>query len=186
MNLVDILIWVVLLICAVKGFMKGLVREVCSLLGLIVGGWAAVVWCRPVAEVFQPHIPFSHTVTLLISFGLIFLALGLIFFLLGYLLTTLLKIVFLSSLNRIGGVLLGILQGALVLCVLLVLGTSGPVPPKVRSYVEKSASARPFLACGRELLSWWHFGSGTRGTSGADISSRSVHPGFFSGAGRSR
>lgn len=186
MNLVDILIWVVLLICAVKGFMKGLVREVCSLLGLVVGGWAAVAWCRPVAEVLQPHIPFSHTVTLLISFGLVFLALGLFFFLLGYLLTTLLKIVLLGSLNRVGGVLLGILQGTLVLCIVLALGTAGPVPVKVRSYVEKSASARPFLVCGRELLSWWNTGSGGGEIRGAGIPSRAEHQGPIPGAGRSR
>ncbi|MDD2319534.1 MAG: CvpA family protein [Geobacteraceae bacterium] len=158
MNLVDILVWVVLLIFAVKGFMKGLVREVCSLLGLVVGGWTAFTYCRPLAEVLQSHIPFSHTVTLLLSFGLIFLALGLFFIFLGYLLTALLKIILLGSLNRIGGVLLGVLQGALVLCILLTLGTCASVPVKVRTYIEKSATARPFLVCGRELASWWKIG----------------------------
>ncbi len=172
MNFIDILIWVVLLVCAVKGFMKGLVKEVCSLLGLVVGGWTAVIWCRPVAEVLQPHIPFYHTVTLLISFGFVFLALVLVFFLLGYLLTALLKIVFMSSLNRIGGVLLGVLQGGLILCILLSLGTAGPVPAKVRSYVEKSASARPFLFCGREILSWWHAGSSAGKRKDTDVSAR--------------
>lgn len=159
MNLVDILIWVVLLIFAVKGFMKGLVREVCSLLGLVIGGWAAITYYRQFAEVLQSHSHFSHAITLFLSFGLIFLALGLFFYLLGYLTTMLLKIVFLGSVNRFGGIFLGILQGALLLCILFSLGTAKPAPRKLGASIEKSASARPFLVCGREILSWWKSGA---------------------------
>jgi membrane protein required for colicin V production len=183
MNLVDILVWVILLIFAVKGFMKGLVREVCSLLGLVVGGWSAFSYCRSLAEVLQPHIPLSHTVTLFLSFGLIFLALGLAFIFLGYLLTALLKIILLGSLNRIGGVFLGVLQGALVLCILLTVGTCTSVPVKVRSYIEKSATARPFLVCGREIVSWWKNGPNAEKRSDNDFLSPIVRARYLPGTG---
>lgn len=160
MNLVDILIWVILLIFAVKGFMKGLVREVCSLLGLIVGGWAAITYYRQFAGVLQSHSHFSHAITLFLSFGLIFLALGLFFYFLGYLTTMLLNVVFLGSVNRVGGVFLGVLQGSLLLCILFSLGTARSAPLKLSASIEKSASARPFLVCGREIFSWWKAGSG--------------------------
>lgn len=168
MNLIDILIWVVLLIFAVKGFMKGFVREVCSLLGLIVGGWAAFTYYRSFAGVLQSYSHFSHTITLFLSFGLIFLAFGLFFFLLGYLITVLLKVVFLGSVNRIGGVFLGVLQGSLMLCILFSLGTTKPAPSKISTSIEKSASARPFLICGREIVSWWKVESraGRKGNAG--------------------
>jgi membrane protein required for colicin V production len=184
MNLVDILIWVVLLIFAVKGFMKGLVREVCSLLGLVIGGWAAFTYYRPFAGILQSHSHFSHTITLFLSFGLIFLALGLFFFLLGYLATILLKVVFLGSVNRIGGVFLGILQGSLMLCILFSLGTAKPVPLKICASIEKSASARPFLICGREILTWWRAGLHTESRSDAGVSFPLVHDGCLSGMGK--
>jgi len=38
MNLVDILIWAILLLFVIKGFLKGFLKEACSLLGLLVGG----------------------------------------------------------------------------------------------------------------------------------------------------
>ncbi|MRR05667.1 MAG: CvpA family protein [Deltaproteobacteria bacterium] len=183
MNLVDILIWVVLLSFAVKGFMKGLVKEVCSFLGLIVGGWAAFTYYRPFAGVLQSHSHFSHTITLFLSFGLILLALGLFFFLLGYLLTTLLKIIFLGSANRIGGVFLGVVQGSLVLCMLFSLGTAKMVPLKIRSCIEKSATARPFLFCGREILAWWKAGSNYERRNDACVSIPAVRDKHLPGTG---
>lgn len=158
MNLVDILIGVVLLIFAVKGFMKGFVREVCSLLGLVVGGWAAFVLCRPMAEVLRSHIHLPQFVAPIVSFALIFLTLGLVFFFLGHLLTTLFKIILLGGVNRAGGIALGVLQAALILSVVLSLGHMKPVPEKVRRHIEKSAAARPFLVCGNGVLSWWKTG----------------------------
>ncbi|MGA7828763.1 MAG: CvpA family protein [Geobacteraceae bacterium] len=183
MNLVDILIWVVLLIFAVKGFMKGFVREVCSLLGLIVGGWAALTYFRPFAGVLQSHSHISHTITLFLSFGLIFLALGLFFFLLGYLITMLLKVVFLGSVNRVGGVFLGILQGSLLLCILFSLGTAKPAPLKISASIEKSASARPFLICGKEILSWWVTDSGAAKKDNTGALSPKVRERPLSGSG---
>ena len=163
MNLVDILIWVVLLIFAVKGFMKGLVREVCSLLGLVLGGWAAFAYYHPLAEVLWSHIRLPHSVTSFLSFSLIFLASGLLFFFLGHLLTTLFKIILLGGVNRIGGVLMGVLQGALVLCVALSLGSLKPMPVKVKAHIERAATARPFLVCGDEIMSWWKNGAASGG-----------------------
>jgi membrane protein required for colicin V production len=155
MNLVDILIWIALLTFAVKGFMKGLVMEVCSLAGVVVGGWAALVYCHPIAEVLRQHSKLPSALTSILSFGLIFLSLGLLFFFLGHLLTTFFKIALLGGLNRIGGVLMGLVQGALVVSVLLSFAGSKQVPMTVSSHLASSATARPFLACGNKILSWW-------------------------------
>jgi membrane protein required for colicin V production len=155
MSLVDILIWVVLLTFAVKGFMKGLVMEVCTLAGVVVGGWAAIVYCHPLAEVLRQHSKLPSALTSILSFGLIFLSLGLLFFFLGHLLTSLFKIALLGGVNRVGGVLLGFMQGALVVSILLSFSCSELVPMNVSSHLASSATARPFLACGKKILSWW-------------------------------
>lgn len=155
MNLIDILIWIVLLVFVVKGFMKGLVREVCSLLGLVLGGWAAFKYYPYLAESLRSVIRVPQHIALALSFLLIFLVLGLLFYLFGHLLTVVFKIMLLGGINRVGGVLFGLLEGAFLLCMLLYLGTSKPVPDRVKGYLQHSRTAQPFIASGREIVAGW-------------------------------
>jgi len=160
MNFVDILIWVILLGFAVKGFMKGLVREVCSMLGLIVGCWAAFRYYPAVAGVLRPFIHLPNSIAAVISFILIFITIGLLFYFLGHLLTVVFKIALLGGINRIGGVLFGFLQGALLLCILLYLGSARAVPDALKLRIQHSKSAPAFVTCGREIIAGWEHEAG--------------------------
>jgi membrane protein required for colicin V production len=155
MNLVDILIWLVLAGFVIKGFSKGLIRQVCSLLGFLVGGWAALKYHIYLADASRHliHLP-SHLATIL-SFIFIFLIVGLLFFLLGHLLTAMFRIVLLGGVNRLGGVVLGALEGAFILCLVLYAGVSKPVPTKIKGYILESRSAEPFIATGKEIVAGW-------------------------------
>lgn len=155
MSLVDILILAVLLIFVIKGFMKGLVREVCSLLGLLAGGWASFRYYHYVAEAIRPFVHLPQHIARVISFILLFLIIGLLFYLLGHLLTAVFRIMLLGSVNRIGGLLFGLLEGAAVLCIVLYLGMNGPAPRKVKEAVSRSKTAKPFVDSGREMISGW-------------------------------
>ena len=155
MSLVDILIWATLLIFVAKGFWKGLVREVCTLLGLIAGGWAAFRYSSSLAEAIRPFIHLPQHVAAALSFLLIFFLVGLLFFLFGHLLTMFFKVMLLGGINRIGGVLFGLLEGAFVLCMALYFGTTRPMPVKLKSALEHSPTARPFIQTGREIVAGW-------------------------------
>ncbi|GFE57515.1 CvpA family protein [Geobacter sp. AOG1] len=155
MNLIDILIWVVLLVFVIKGFMKGLVREVCSLLGLVLGGWAAFKYYPYLAESLRSVIRVPQHIALVLSFLLVFLVLGLLFYLFGHLLTVVFKIMLLGGVNRVGGVLFGLLEGAFLLCMLLYLATTKPVPERVKGYLQHSRTAQSFIASGREIVAGW-------------------------------
>jgi len=155
MNLIDILVWAILVVFIVKGFLKGLVREVCSLVGLVMGIWAACKYYPSLSAAIRPYIHLPHNVSSTISFALIFLAIGLLFFFLGHLLTVVFKIVLLGGVNRVGGVLFGVVQGSLVLSMLLYFGTTKPMPSKLKLQLERSKTARPFVACGRDMISGW-------------------------------
>lgn len=155
MSLVDILIWGLLLLFVVKGFLKGLVREVCSLFGLVAGGWAAFKYYHSLAEVIRPFIHLPPRVALVLAFFLIFCILGLLFFLFGHLLTVLFKIMLLGWVNRIGGMIFGLLEGAFILCMVLYFGVAKPVPDKVKGYIERSGTARLFIGAGREIIAGW-------------------------------
>lgn len=159
MSLVDILIWAVLLVFVVKGFMKGLVREVCSLLGLVAGGWAAFRYYHYLAEAIRPLIHLPQHVALVLSFILIFLILGLLFYLFGHLLTVIFKVMLLGGVNRVGGIVFGFLEGALILCMVLYAGTTKPVPVKLQGYLLRSKAAQPFIQSGREIIAGWDGGA---------------------------
>lgn len=160
MNLIDILVLAVLLAFVVKGFMKGLVREVCSLVGLVMGVWAACKYYPSLTVALRHYIHLPHNVSATISFVLIFLIIGLLFYFLGHFLTVIFKFSLLGGVNRVGGLVFGFLQGALVLSILLWLGTTKPMPVKLKFQLEKSSSARPFILCGKEMISGWEGAAG--------------------------
>lgn len=155
MNLVDILIWLVLLGFVVKGFTKGLIRQICSLLGFLVGGWAALKYHLYLAESSRHIIHLPPNVATTLSFICIFLVVGLLFYLLGHLLTVIFNVILLGGVNRVGGVVLGFLEGAFILSMLLYFGTSKPVPERFKGYLLRSHTAAPFIATGREIVAGW-------------------------------
>lgn len=155
MSLLDILLWAVLLGFAAKGFMKGFVREVCSLLGLVTGGWAAFTYYQAAGAFLGNLIHLPPRVASAVAFLCILLAIGLLFFLVGHLLTVILKIALLGGVNRVGGIIFGLLQGALLLSIVLYLASSPPVPQGVRGRIAASGSARALANCGKDIVTGW-------------------------------
>jgi membrane protein required for colicin V production len=155
MNFVDILIWAVLILFVVKGFLKGFIKEACALLGLLAGGWAAFKYHHVLAEAIWPFIHLPQRVALVLSFIFIFFILGLLFYLCGYLLTVVCKIMLLGGINRVGGVIFGLLEGAFILSMVLYFGTAKPVPDKVKGWLMRSKTAQGFIGAGREIVSGW-------------------------------
>jgi len=155
MILVDILIWAVLIGFVAKGFSKGLVREACSLLGLVTGGWAAFRYYTFLSQELRVFINLPPYVAQPLSFLLIFLLLGILFYLLGHLLTVIFKIMLLGGINRLGGIVFGFLEGGFLLCMFLYLGTTKPVPDKVKGIISGSKTAQAFAATGSSIAAGW-------------------------------
>jgi membrane protein required for colicin V production len=65
------------------------------------------------------------------------------------------RIVLLGGLNRVGGVLFGLLEGAFIVAMVLFVATSKPAPDKLKGYVNRAATAAPFLEAGREIVAGW-------------------------------
>jgi membrane protein required for colicin V production len=154
-TLLDILLWGVLAACAAKGFMKGLVREVCALLGVIAGAWGAFTYYGHVSAAVTGFIRLPQVVATPISFLLIYIVLGVLFFFAGHLLTTIFKIMLLGWLNRFGGILFGLMQGAFIICIILAVLTSGPMPSKIKGYIQSSSTARAFCKAGTDMIDGW-------------------------------
>jgi len=155
LTLLDILLWIVLAACAVKGFMKGLVREVCALLGVVAGAWAAFTYYGYVSHAISGFIRLPRAFATPLSFLLIYLVLGLLFFFAGHLITTIFKVMLLGWLNRFGGIIFGLMQGAFIVCIVLAVLTSGPLPMKIKGYIQSSTTARVFCSAGLEMIDGW-------------------------------
>lgn len=155
MNLVDILIWLILAGFVYKGFTKGLVRQICSLAGFLLGGWAAIKYHIYLADASRNLIHLPHYLATILSFIFIFLLIGLLFFFLGHILTVMFRIILLGGLNRVGGVALGFLEGAFIVCMVLYFGASKPAPEKFRGYILRSRTAAPFLEAGKDIVTGW-------------------------------
>lgn len=155
MNLFDIIILIVLLVFAVKGSLRGLVNEVSSLAGLIVGGWLAYhyypILSIPIIKIL--HLP-EHIAAFL-TFMLLLMLAGFIAHILGNIITTALRVVMLGSLNRLGGLVIGAAEGALLLSMLFCIGTADFMPMKIKQKIRMSGSATMFAEIGDRILVAW-------------------------------
>lgn len=155
MNLFDIIILAVLIFFGLKGFSRGLVNEAASLTGLILGGWLALHYYPALAAPIRTtlHVP-THVASFL-AFVLLLLATGIIAHIAGNVITAALKLVMLGSFNRLGGILIGAAEGALLLCMLFSTATAGFMPEQLKHKVRASESANLFAVTGDRILSAW-------------------------------
>lgn len=115
MQLIDILLAIPLLFFIYKGWKKGLVQEVATLVGLLAGIWACVHLSQQVAE----WLNLDSENSILIAFIITFIAVLVLTYLLGRCMEGLLKAAKLSLLNRLAGALLGAVKALCILAVLL-------------------------------------------------------------------
>lgn len=119
MTTIDIIILVIVGAGAVLGFMKGFLKQLAGLLGLVAGLLLAKALYATVAErVFLP-LTDSLTVAQVIAFIVIWLAVPLVFLMVASLLTKAMEAVALGGVNRLLGALLGALKYALLVSLLI-------------------------------------------------------------------
>ena len=117
-TLVDVILIAAVLIFAVVGFVLGLIHAVGSLAGLVLGVWLAGRYFMPLADWLTPIILGHSGVAKVIAFVLLFIIVnrlvGLLFYLLEKAFHLLAIIPFLGSINKIAGLLLGLVEGILI------------------------------------------------------------------------
>ncbi len=99
MATIDIIILIIIGAGAIVGFMKGFIRQLASILGLIVGLLAAKALYTTLAEKLCPTVNDSMTVAQVLAFIIIWIAVPLIFLLVASLLTKAMKAVSLDWLT---------------------------------------------------------------------------------------
>lgn len=156
MNFIDIAILVILALFLVKGLLRGLLREICSLLGLLAGALLALRYHGPLAQTMAEAFRLPAGFCAAVTFALLFLAAVLVFWGVGYLLTRFVKLLFLGGLNRVVGGFFGLAQGVLLLAVILFAVANGGSPGFLLPSLERSHLAPPFLQLGEAAFRGGH------------------------------
>jgi len=121
MNYIDLVLGIILIIAAIQGFRKGLIVEAASLAALILGIWGAIKfsdWTAGyISKTFNYHPESLNTIAFVITFVVIVILVHI----LGKILDTTVKAVALGFLNRLAGIIFGVLKTAVILSILLLL-----------------------------------------------------------------
>ncbi len=167
MNIVDAVLAAVLCVFAVRGYVKGLFREVFALLGLSVGFIVSVRYYEQVS-LWIDSWPYSPLILQGIVFVLLFFLVYIAFNWVGFMLHRSASLLFLGGFNRLGGLLVGGSKGALFLGVGLFIAISQSwVPHQYQQQFGKAALVTPLFGFGA-----WAAARGAAvawpGTSGTD------------------
>ena len=155
MNFFDIIILVVLCLFAVKGLVRGLVNEASSLVGLLAGGWLAYRFYPLLAVPIKSALHLPAHLSSFLAFIIILLLTGVCAHIIGNIITAALRLVMLGSLNRLGGILIGTAEGALLLSMVFSIASSGFMPEQIRNKIHSTESANLLATTGDRFLSKW-------------------------------
>ncbi len=152
MNGIDIAILVILCGFMLKGLLRGLFREVCSLAGLFVGAFLAFRYHGPLADALLKSVDLPAQIAVTITFTVLFLATMIFFLVLGFLLSRFVKLLFLGGFNRLIGGLFGLSQGVLLLSVVLLALSLRPLPWDMDKVMHEAYLTPPFVVLGGAIM----------------------------------
>ncbi|MGE5302491.1 MAG: CvpA family protein [Alphaproteobacteria bacterium] len=153
MNWVDLALLAVFSLFGLRGYFKGLFREVLSLCGLGVGFMVAVRYDEHVAALAVPYWNISPFILKGGAFIVIFFVVYFVFALAGWLLHHSEKALFLQTVNRVGGVAVGIGKGAaLMALIVFILHSASWVPQATKESLENSYLVSPLSRLGEGMI----------------------------------
>lgn len=119
MNVLDIVLLVILAGFILSGFFAGIIHMIGSLVGLLVGAWAAGHYYGVLAGWIAPLVGGNANLASIIAFFVVFVVVNRLFGLVVFIVDKIFKIIaiipFLKTFNRLLGAGLGLIEGTLVL-----------------------------------------------------------------------
>jgi len=118
MNWIDLIIVIVVILSVFQGFTNGLVKEVASLAGLVLGIWGAIKFSGFTAAKLYEWFDMTGQYVGIISFVVTFCLIVVIVHFIGIVADKIVKTVALGFLNRLLGIIFGVLKNILILSVI--------------------------------------------------------------------
>jgi len=151
-NAVDVILIVLLSLCAVRGFVRGLFRETMGLAGFTLGAGAAVLYWRPVAALLTRYGGLGPVLAQVGAALAIFIVVNLVTHVGALLLDRVAKTMFLSGVTRVAGAIVGAGKGAIAVGFLLLFLRSSAVVPEVADAIGASRLGGPLADVAARLL----------------------------------
>jgi membrane protein required for colicin V production len=146
MTYLDITILAILLGFLIKGIAVGLLKQVFSIMGLVVGLALAWKFC-PVVSDFGIRVGIHRTISMIIAFLLIYIIVASIARSLGNFAHKTVEALFLGWINRFVGGIFGLIEGVLFIVIILVLISFTPL----NKQIQKMEGRAPVLQQMRKL-----------------------------------
>jgi membrane protein required for colicin V production len=121
MNFLDIILAIPIVLLGILGYRKGLIKEVASLVALILGIYLAIYFSDVVAKYLIEYFDISERYVFIIAFILTFIGVVILVSLLGKLLDKVASLAALGIINKFLGLVFGLLKGIILMSVLILL-----------------------------------------------------------------
>lgn len=121
MNVLDLIIGIVLVLFALAGLRKGLIIEAFYLLSFVAGAYGAMHFSDAVADWMSDFINIAEEYLVIVSFIVTFIIFMILMRFLGRILSRLLEAVCLGFIDKIGGLVFGVLKGLLLVSIVVMI-----------------------------------------------------------------
>ena len=152
-NWIDLSVLFVLVLFGLRGYFRGLFREVFSLAGLVLGFMVAVRYNEAAAALVRTYWDTSPLLLKGVAFVAAFFLVYFILNLFGWLLHRSEKILLLHTVNRVGGVAIGLGKGAAIMALIVVLFSSASwMPHSTRDKLDGAYLVSPLSRLGQGIF----------------------------------
>lgn len=137
MNFLDIILLIPLIWFAYRGFSRGFVIELASLIGLVAGIWAALHFSFFAAGFLADNFGIGPKYLPIIAFIVTFVAVVLVVYLIGKIIEKFIDILALGFLNKLAGLAFGVVKAAFLMSIIILVINSfdqnqSVIKPKAR------------------------------------------------------
>lgn len=121
MNYIDLILVIPLIWSAYRGFTKGLIINAASLAALLLGIYGAIRFSYFTSEILINKFDLNSQYLAIISFAITFIVIVFAVHILARVLDKLVKAIALGLVNRIFGILFGVIKTAFIISIILVI-----------------------------------------------------------------
>lgn len=121
MNYIDIVLVLLLVFSAIGGFRNGLIVELASLAALILGIWGAIHFSYVTSDFLIENLNFKSDHLPVISFIITFVVIVILVHIVANVVDKMVETVMLGFVNKLAGMVFGILKAALILSIILLV-----------------------------------------------------------------
>ncbi len=149
---IDIAILAIIAVSAVISVLRGLIKEVLSLVAWVLAIWVGISFTEPVAQLFVGYVSYPSARSFL-AFLALFITTLIVMGIANHLIGKLVTSTGLSGTDRALGIVFGIMRGGAIVAVLVLLAGFTPVPQDpwwkesifIGHFQQLALAAKPYL-----------------------------------------